>query len=119
VVKVVRKKLALSTSEIIADLEMQEKTSEEIAEHLGVSIQQLDSFVKDNRVDIDYYKSRLLGRRDEWLRALSKKAVGYEYKERKVTTTEANGKKRVYTEVTEKHLPPDTQALLWLIEHTK
>ncbi len=109
----------MSTSEIIADLEMQEKTGDEIAEHLGVSVLQLESFIKENRVDIDYYKSRLLGKKDEWLRALSKKAVGYEYKERKVTTTEGNGKKKVYTEVSEKHQPPDTQALLWLIEHTK
>ena len=98
---------------------MQEKETSEIAERIGVSVQQLEVFMKENRVDIDYHKSRLLGKKDDWLRALSKKAVGYEYKERKVTTTEFNGKKKVYTEVSEKHQPPDTQALLWLINHAK
>ncbi len=74
----------------------------EIAERFGVSVQQLEVFMKENRVDIDYHKSRHLGKKDDWLRALSKKAVGYKYKERKVTITEYNDRKKVYTEMSEK-----------------
>jgi len=109
----------LSTAQSVAEMETAGKSEDEIAGSLGVSLAQLQNFVRENRVDIDYYKSRLLGKRDEWLLALSKRAVGYEYKERKVTTTEFNGKKKIFTEINERHLPPDTQALLWLIEHLR
>jgi len=100
-------------------METAEKSEGDIASSLGVSLVQLQTFVRENRVDIDYHKSRILGKQDEWIHALSKRAVGYDYKERKVTTTEQNGKKKVFTEINEKHLPADTQALLWLIEHAK
>jgi transposase len=98
-------------------LESEGRSEDEIAQALGVSVGQLQGYIREHRTDIDYAKARVLGRKEEWLRALGKRAVGYEYKERRVTTTEVDGRKKVFTEITEKHMPPDTAALVWLLEH--
>jgi len=101
----------------IAELEGAGRSEDEIAQVLGVSLPQFQSYARDHRLDIDYAKARVLGRKDDWLAALGKRAVGYDYKERRVTTTEVDGRKKVFTEITERHLPPDTTALTWLLEH--
>ncbi|MDP3304787.1 MAG: hypothetical protein Q8S15_01745 [Erysipelotrichaceae bacterium] len=47
--------------------------------------------------------------------ALIKKALGYEYEEKKVYTKTENGNSVTYTEINKKHQPRDTGALFGLL----
>jgi hypothetical protein len=48
---------------------------------------------------------------------LIKKALGYDYEEKKVYTKTENGQAVTYTEITKKHQPPDTGALFGLLKN--
>jgi len=49
--------------------------------------------------------------------ALIKKALGYDYEEKKVYTKTDSGQSVTYTEITKKHQPPDTGALFGLLKN--
>lgn len=93
-------------------------TEEDIAKSLGISVSsfekyksefpQLKESLKISKVDLSVTVKS----------ALVKRALGYEYEEKKQYITEDdNGNKKKHTEITTKHMPPDVGAINSLLQN--
>ena len=93
-------------------------TEEDIAKSLGISVStfekyknefpQLKESLKTSKVDLSVTVKS----------ALVKRALGYEYEEKKQYITEDdNGNKKKHTEITTKHMPPDVGAINSLLQN--
>ena len=90
---------------------------DQIAKNLGISVPTLERYKKEHS---EIVKSLKKGKETlivELENALIKKAVGYEYEEKKVYTKTEDGVTTTYTEITKKHQPPDTGALFGLLKN--
>lgn len=88
-----------------------------IAENLGISVTTLEVYKKTHP---EFSKSLKKGREiliAELENALVKRALGYEFDEKKIYTKDEDGKKTTYTEITKKHQPPDVGALFGLLKN--
>lgn len=92
-------------------------TEEQIAKNLRISVTTLNRYKKEHAV----VKAALKMGKDDLIveleNALVKKALGYEYEEKKVYTKNEDGKQTTYTEITKKHQAPDTGALMSLLKN--
>lgn len=84
----------------------------DIAENLGISVSTLEKY----KNEIPELKEALKnGRKNlvfELKNALVKKAMGYDYEEKKQYITEDdNGNRKKHTEIMTKHMPPDVGAI--------
>ena len=93
-------------------------TEEDIAKSLGISVStfekyknefpQLKESLKTSKIDLSVTVKS----------ALVKRALGYEYEEKKQYITEDdNGNKKKHTEITTKHMPPDVGAINSLLQN--
>lgn len=93
-------------------------TEEDIAKSLGISVSsfekyksefpQLKESLKISKVDLSVTVKS----------ALVKRALGYEYEEKKQYITEDdNGNKKKHTEIITKHMPPDVGAINSLLQN--
>ena len=90
---------------------------DQISKNLGISVTTLEVYKKKYP---ELTKSLKKGKETlitELENALIKKALGYEYEEKKVYTKTENGNSVTYTEITKKHQPPDTGALFGLLKN--
>ena len=90
---------------------------DQIARNLGISVSTLETY-KQNHLEL--LKSLKKGKESlitELENALIKKALGYDYEEKKVYTKTESGQSVTYTEITKKHQPPDTGALFGLLKN--
>lgn len=92
-------------------------SEEEIAKALGISISTLNSCKNDHPHILRALKKGKESLITELENALIKKALGYDYEEKKVYTKTENGQAVTYTEITKKHQPPDTGALFGLLKN--
>jgi hypothetical protein len=90
---------------------------EDIAKALGISITTLSSYKVDHPEILRAIKRGKETLNTELENALIKKALGYDYEEKKVYTKTENGQAVTYTEITKKHQPPDTGALFGLLKN--
>jgi transcriptional regulator with XRE-family HTH domain len=92
-------------------------TELQIAKNLGISKTTLEQYKKN----YPHLKNTLKKGKEiiitELENALIKKALGYEYEEKKVYTKTEDGVTTTYTEITKKHQPPDTGALFGLLKN--
>jgi len=92
-------------------------SEEKIAKTLGISVTTFELYKKDYP---EFLKALKKGKETlitELENALIKKALGYDYEEKKVYTKTENGQAVTYTEITKKHQPPDTGALFGLLKN--
>jgi transposase len=92
-------------------------SEEKIAKTLGIAVSTLEVYKKEYP---ELSKSLKKGKESlitELENALIKKALGYDYEEKKVYTKTENGQAVTYTEITKKHQPPDTGALFGLLKN--
>jgi len=90
---------------------------DQIAKNLGISVSTLETYKQSH---LELLKSLKKGKESlitELENALIKKALGYDYEEKKVYTKTENGQSVTYTEITKKHQPPDTGALFGLLKN--
>ena len=92
-------------------------SEEDIAKALGISITTLNSYKVDHPEILRAIKRGKETLITELENALIKKALGYDYEEKKVYTKTENGQAVTYTEITKKHQPPDTGALFGLLKN--
>ena len=92
-------------------------SEEEIAKALRISITTLNSYKNDHPDILRALKKGKESLITELENALIKKALGYDYEEKKVYTKTENGQAITYTEITKKHQPPDTGALFGLLKN--
>lgn len=90
-------------------------TDEQIAKNIGIHVStlytwkkkysEIDEALKKGKEVVDY----------EVENALFKRAIGYDYEERKETQEVVNGELKKKVEITKKHMPADsTSAIFWL-----
>jgi hypothetical protein len=84
---------------------------DQICKNLSISVTTLEVYKKQYPEVVKALKKGKETLITELENALIKKALGYEYEEKKVYTKTENGKSVTYTEITTKHQPPDTGAL--------
>lgn len=92
-------------------------SQEDIAKALGISITTLNSYKNEHPEILRAIKRGKETLITELENALIKKALGYDYEEKKVYTKTENGQAVTYTEITKKHQPPDTGALFGLLKN--
>jgi len=90
---------------------------DQIAKNLGISVTTLEVYKKQYPEVSKALKKGKETLITELENALIKKALGYEYEEKKVYTKNENGNSVTYTEITKKHQPPDTGALFGLLKN--
>jgi len=92
-------------------------SEENIAKALGISVTTLEVYKKEQPEIVKALKKGKETLITELENALIKKALGYDYEEKKVYTKSENGTSVTYTEITKKHQPPDTGALFGLLKN--
>ena len=90
---------------------------DQICKNLGISVTTLEVYKKQYPEVVKALKKGKETLITELENALIKKALGYEYEEKKVYTKNENGNSVTYTEITKKHQPPDTGALFGLLKN--
>lgn len=92
-------------------------TELQIANNLGISKTTMEEYKKkypNLKAALKKGKKIIIA---ELENALIKKALGYDYEEKKVYTKTEDGVTTTYTEITKKHQPPDTGALFGLLKN--
>ncbi len=90
---------------------------DQIAKNLGISVTTLEKYKKEHPQIVKALKKGKQVLITELENALIKKALGYDYEEKKVYTKTEDGSTTTYTEITKKHQPPDTGALFGLLKN--
>ena len=90
---------------------------DQIAKNLGISVTTLEVYKKSYPELVKSLKKGKESLITELENALIKKALGYDYEEKKVYTKTESGQSVTYTEITKKHQPPDTGALFGLLKN--
>ena len=90
---------------------------DQIAKNLGISVATLERYKKEHSEIVKSLKKGKETLVTELENALIKKALGYDYEEKKVYTKTEDGVTTTYTEITKKHQPPDTGALFGLLKN--
>ncbi|XCH78860.1 MAG: hypothetical protein WHF31_15260 [Candidatus Dehalobacter alkaniphilus] len=90
---------------------------DQIAENLGICVATLERYKKEHSEIVKALKKGKETLVTELENALIKKALGYEYEEKKVYTKTEDGTTTTYTEITKKHQAPDTGALFGLLKN--
>ena len=92
-------------------------SEEKIAKSLGISVSTLAIYKTEYPEILRALKKGKESLITELENALIKKALGYDYEEKKVYTKTEYGQAVTYTEITKKHQPPDTGALFGLLKN--
>lgn len=93
-------------------------TEEEIAKSLGISVSTFEKYKNEFSELKESLKTSKIDLSVTVKSALVKRALGYEYEEKKQYITEDdNGNKKKHTEITTKHMPPDVGAINSLLQN--
>ena len=92
-------------------------SEEKIAKTLGISVTTFELYNKDYPEFLKTLKKGKGTLITELENALIKKALGYDYEEKKVYTKTDNGQTVTFTEINKRHQPPDTGALFGLLKN--
>lgn len=84
----------------------------DIAKHLGISVSTLEKYKNELPQLKEALKKGKVDLVVDLKKSLIKRAMGYEYEEKKQYITEdADGNKKKHTEITTKHMPADVGAI--------